>query len=62
MKKVRGDKSFGVMIHIIYTQKYHKETLFVATFISNKQKSHFFSSVFLFSYKKLENRRMEKVL
>jgi hypothetical protein len=49
MKKIKGDKPIGVIIHL-YIE--------VATFISNKQKCHFF----LFLSIKLENRKVEQLL
>jgi hypothetical protein len=58
MKKIRGDKPIGVIIH---TWKYHKETPYVATFISDKQKCHFILFSFFLSTKS-ENRKVEYVL
>jgi hypothetical protein len=47
----------------MYTWKYHDETLCVSTFISNKQKCHYFSFIFsAFSSTIWENRRAEQVL
>jgi hypothetical protein len=41
----------------------HKETAYVATFVSNKQKCHIFPFVFsLFFSTKLENRMEEQIL
>jgi hypothetical protein len=57
MKKNGGDEPIGVIIYI-YTRKYYKRTPCVATFISNKQKCHFF--FLLFSSTKLENRKGEE--
>jgi hypothetical protein len=56
MKKIRGDKS--IRLSYIYTWKYHKETLCVVTFISNKKNVIFF---FFFSTKS-ESRRAKPVL
>jgi hypothetical protein len=39
MKKNKGDKPFGVIIH---TWKYHKETPYVATFIPTSKNVIFF--------------------
>jgi hypothetical protein len=61
MKKIRGGKPIGVIIHIYID--YHKETPCIATFISNKLKCHVFHFIFyLFSSTKLENRRVKQVL
>jgi hypothetical protein len=49
MKKNRGDEPIGVIIHIY--MEISKETLYVAIFISNKQRHHFF----LFFYKIAEH-------
>jgi hypothetical protein len=61
LKKIRGNKSAVVIIHIY--MEISQETPCVATFISNKQKYHVFLFIFsLFSCTKLENRRIEQVL
>jgi hypothetical protein len=51
MKKNRGDEPIGVIN--IYTWKYHKETPCIATFISKKEKCHFFS-FFLYKIREQE--------
>jgi hypothetical protein len=55
MKKIRGDKPVGVIIHII-----HKETPCVASFISKKLKCHVFHfhlfSLFLLQIREQEAR------
>jgi hypothetical protein len=43
MKKIRSDKPIGVIVHNkLVICKYHKKPPYVAAFISNKQKCHFF--------------------
>jgi hypothetical protein len=52
--KIRRNKPIGIIIYI-YTWKYHKETLYVAIFFSNRLKCHVFHFLFsLFFYKIVE--------
>jgi hypothetical protein len=62
MKKIRGNKPLGVIIHI-YMEISPVSPPCVGTFISNKLKCQDFPFIFsLFPSTKLENRRAEQVL
>jgi hypothetical protein len=60
LRKMNGQNLEGVKFH---TWKYHKKTLCVAAFITNKQKYYVFIFIFsLLSSAKSENRRAKQVL
>jgi hypothetical protein len=61
MKKIKGDKPIGVIIHTY--MEISQGNSCVATFLSNKQKCHAFHFIFsLLSPTKSEKRRAEQVL
>jgi hypothetical protein len=54
MKKIRGDKPIGVIIHIY--MEISQENSRVASFFSNKLKCHVFHFLFSFSFYKIREQ------